>query len=103
MLDCAEWGVTDPTRLAFLDPPPKPALSEARATLRTLDALDEEGRITATGRAIRALPLPPRLARMIVTAGTRGKAHEAAEIAALMGERGIGEHPPISHIASIFS
>jgi len=90
MLDCAEWGVTDPTRLAFLDPPPKPALSEARATLRTLDALDEEGRITATGRAIRALPLPPRLARMIVTAGTRGKAHEAAEIAALMGERGIG-------------
>ena len=90
MLDCAEWGVTDPTRLAFLDPPPKPALSEARATLRTLDALDEEGRITATGRAIRALPLPPRLARMIVTAGTRGKAHEAAEIAALMGERGMG-------------
>ena len=90
MLDCAEWGVIDPTRLPFLDPPPTPALNEARATLKTLDALDEEGRITATGRAIRALPLPPRLARMIVTAGTRGKAYEAAEIAALMVERGMG-------------
>lgn len=90
MLDCAEWGVTDPTRLAFLDPPPKPALNEARATLLALEALDEEGRITATGRAIRALPLPPRLARMIVTAGARGKAYQAAEIAALMSERGMG-------------
>ncbi|MFM8608738.1 MAG: ATP-dependent helicase HrpB [Hyphomicrobiales bacterium] len=90
MLDCAEWGVTDPTRLAFLDPPPKPALNEARATLNALEALDEEGRITATGHAIRALPLPPRLARMIVTAGARGKAYQAAEIAALMSERGMG-------------
>jgi ATP-dependent helicase HrpB len=90
MLDCAEWGVTDPTRLAFLDPPPKPALTEARATLRALDALDHEGHITDTGRAIRALPLPPRLARMIVAAGERGAAHDAAELAALIVERGLG-------------
>ena len=90
MLDCAEWGVTDPARLAFLDPPPKPALTEARATLRALDALDHEGHITDTGRAIRALPLPPRLARMIVAAAERGAAHEAAELAALIVERGLG-------------
>ena len=90
MLDCAEWGVTDPTRLAFLDPPPKPALTEARATLRALDALDDEGHITDTGRAIRALPLPPRLARMIVAAGERGIPHDAAELAALIVERGLG-------------
>ena len=90
MLDCAEWGVTDPTRLAFLDPPPKPALTEARATLRALDALDHEGHITTTGRAIRALPLPPRLARMIVAAAERGAAQEAAELAALIVERGLG-------------
>ena len=30
LLDCAAWGVTDPGRLAFLDPPPAPALTEAR-------------------------------------------------------------------------
>ena len=90
MLDCAEWGVTDPTRLAFLDHPPKPSLTEARATLRALEALDDEGRITATGRAIRSLPLPPRLARMIVAAGARGAARDAAELAALIVERGLG-------------
>ncbi len=90
MLDCAEWGVTDPTRLAFLDPPPKAALNEARVTLRALDALDDEGHITDTGRAIRALPLPPRLARMIVAAAERGAASDAAELAALIVERGLG-------------
>ena len=31
LLDCAAWGVTDPTRSSFLDPPPAPALKEARA------------------------------------------------------------------------
>src|SRR6185437_7912732 len=33
MLDLAHWGVTDPGRLAFLDPPPGPALAEARTLL----------------------------------------------------------------------
>ena len=31
LLDCAAWGVADPSRLAFLDPPPRGALTEARA------------------------------------------------------------------------
>lgn len=90
LLDCAAWGVADPTRLAFLDPPPAPALKEARALLLTLRALDEDGRITADGRALQALPLPPRLARMVVAAARFGQAAEAAELAALLVERGLG-------------
>ena len=39
LLDCAAWGVSDPTTLAFLDPPPAPALKEARMLLGDLDAL----------------------------------------------------------------
>ena len=90
LLDCAEWGVTDPTTLAFLDPPPKPALVEARANLVALGALDGAGHITARGRAIRALPLPPRLARMVVEAAALGAEREAADLAALIVERGLG-------------
>ena len=90
LLDCAEWGVTDPATLAFLDPPPAPALVEARASLVALGALDESGRITARGRAIRALPLPPRLARMVVEAASFGAEHEAADVAAIIVERGLG-------------
>ena len=90
MLECAVWGVTDLGQLAFLDPPPAPALNEARRHLQAIGALDVDGRITEDGRAIRALPLPPRLARMVMEAGKRGEALRAAEIAALLTERGLG-------------
>ncbi|MBM6595043.1 ATP-dependent helicase HrpB [Microvirga pudoricolor] len=90
ILDCAAWGVTDPTSLAFLDPPPAPALKEGRALLRDLSALDEDGRITETGQRLRGLPLPPRLARMVVEAGASGQARAAADLAAVLVERGLG-------------
>ncbi len=90
VLDLAHWGVSDPATLAFLDPPPPVALKEASALLRELDALDADGRITAEGQALRALALPPRLARMIVDADRHGAGEEAARIAAILTERGLG-------------
>lgn len=90
LLDCAAWGVTDMAQLGFIDPPPAPALNEATRHLQTIGALDAAGRITEDGKSIRALPLPPRLARMILEAGRRGEGLLAAEIAALLTERGLG-------------
>jgi ATP-dependent helicase HrpB len=90
VLDLAQWGVSDPSTLSFLDPPPAPAWNEAKELLRELEALDADGRITAEGRSLRALPLPPRLARMIVDAAREGHAAEAAQIAAVLSERGLG-------------
>jgi ATP-dependent helicase HrpB len=90
MLDLAQWGVRDPSTLAFLDPPPAPALKEARSLLHELGALDSDDRITAEGKSLRALALPPRLARMIVDSHRLGAGEEAAEIAAVLTERGLG-------------
>ncbi|RLL75170.1 ATP-dependent helicase HrpB [Ochrobactrum soli] len=90
MLDSAAWGVTDPATLAFLDAPPKPALNEARALLRRLGALDEAGRLTPDGEAMRQLALPARLAHMVAEAGKRGEVLKAAELAVLLTERGLG-------------
>lgn len=90
VLDLAQWGVSDPAQLTFLDPPPAPALKEARALLGELGALDGDGRITAEGQALRALALPPRLARMIVDSQRLGAGEEAAEIAVILTERGLG-------------
>jgi ATP-dependent helicase HrpB len=87
-LDLAHWGVADPSTLAFLDPPPRAALSEARALLSELGAIDRDGRITQEGKRLRRLPLPPRLARMVVDAGN--DAPLAADIALLLTERGLG-------------
>jgi ATP-dependent helicase HrpB len=90
VLDLASWGVADPSTLVFLDPPPRPALAEARALLIELGAIDRAGRITDEGRQLRRLPLPPRLARMVVDAAVAGQAELAAEIAAVLSERGLG-------------
>ena len=90
VLDLAQWGVRDPATLAFLDAPPAPALKEAHSLLSELGALDGDGRITAEGKSLRALALPPRLARMIVDSHRAGAGAEAAEIAAVLTERGLG-------------
>lgn len=90
VLDLAHWGASDPSALPFLDSPPLPALTEARNLLRELNALDEAGRITPEGNSLRALALPPRLARMIVDSHRLGSGDEAALIAAILTERGLG-------------
>src|SRR5262244_3135778 len=90
VLDLAQWGIADPEQLTFLDPPPRPALAEAKALLRELGAIDADGRITQEGRKLNRLPLPPRLARMVVDAAALGEGRVAADIAALVTERGLG-------------
>jgi len=90
LLGTALWGVGDPRALPWLDPPPEAAVAEARARLTVLEALDETGRPTAHGKAIAKLPMPPRLAHMLIRSGERGLASTAAEVAVLLGERGIG-------------
>jgi ATP-dependent helicase HrpB len=90
VLDCAAWGETDILRLAWLDPPPQSSLQVARDQLQDLGALDDAARITDMGRRMRALPIPPRLARMMLMAADKGSAREASEVAALIVERGLG-------------
>jgi ATP-dependent helicase HrpB len=90
VLDCAEWGALDTRTLAWLDPPTESQLAAARAELLALGALDAEGRITEAGRRLRALPLPPRLARMVLAAAEFGAERDAADIAAVIVERGLG-------------
>ncbi|HEX2019921.1 MAG TPA: ATP-dependent helicase HrpB [Aurantimonas sp.] len=89
VLDCAAWGVGEPADMAFLDPPPGPAVAEARALLVELGGLDGDGRLTSIGEAMRVLPLPPRLARMVVGAPAAAR-RDAAMLAVLLTERGLG-------------
>lgn len=88
-LDLAAWGAR-PQSLAWLDPPPHAAVAEAEALLVALAATDGAGRITDEGRLLRRLPLPPRLARMVVDAAREHAAGLACDIAAILTERGLG-------------
>lgn len=86
-LELAAWGVHDPAELAWLDPPPAAALSQARELLRQLDALGADGRITAKGREMAGLGLHPRLAHLLLEGRRRGHGELAARLVALLGER----------------
>jgi ATP-dependent helicase HrpB len=90
VLDLAHWGVQDPASLAFVDQPPETTLREARALLGQLGALDRDGALTARGKVMRDLALPPRLAAMVVSSGESGHARDAAMIAVLLTEQGLG-------------
>ncbi|MBB6503469.1 ATP-dependent helicase HrpB [Sphingomonas endophytica] len=87
VLACALWGVADPRALRWIDAPPAVAIDEARARLSALGAIDADGRPTAHGRRIARLPMTPRLAHMLLSAGDK---RLAAEIAVLLQERGLG-------------
>lgn len=89
-LALAQWGAGDPEAMAWLDPPPPPALDAARKGLEALGALDGQGRITGFGRKVASLPMDPAQAAMILRATEMGAGDEAAWLALLLQERGLG-------------
>jgi ATP-dependent helicase HrpB len=89
-LDLARWGAGDGASLAFLDRPPATALASARRGLADIGALGEDGAVTAHGQAIGRLPLPPRLAHMVISGARIGMAGRAAMIGVLLTEQGLG-------------
>ena len=90
LLDCARWGENDPAKLRWLDLPPAAAVQQARKLLMSVDALDAHGHITSHGNLLANLPLPPNLAHMVAVAAQSGQAEDAAMLAVLLQERGLG-------------
>jgi ATP-dependent helicase HrpB len=86
-LELAAWG-TSTSDLRFIDQPPARALQQAEDLLHRLGALDEHGRPTANGREMLALPLHPRLARMVIAAPESDRGL-ACVIAAILDERDV--------------
>lgn len=84
LLQVRSWGVEDPRTLAFLDPPPAPALHTARTLLESLGAFDSSGRLSATGRRLAAIGFHPRLAAVALAGADRGLGALAADLVAVI-------------------
>lgn len=82
LLQMAALDLGDVEDFPFVDPPDRRAVADGLALLEELHALDGQGRLTDTGRALAALPLDPRMARMVVEADRRGVLDEVLVIAA---------------------
>ncbi|KRF15580.1 ATP-dependent helicase [Nocardioides sp. Soil797] len=85
-LEVARWGSPGGDGLTLLDSPPPHAMATARATLRDLGAVDDDGRITRRGGQIAEVPTDPRLARALIDGADMVGPRRAAEVVAMLAE-----------------
>ena len=84
------WGTPDPARFGWYDPPAPERLAAAERLLGMLEGLGgTPPRMTPLGHAMLALPIHPRLARLLVAAPHDGRSRDGATVAALLSERDI--------------
>src|SRR3954453_18556531 len=70
----------------WIEPLPATHVEVARELLIRLRAFDAEGRITGNGRTMAAMPVHPRLARLVLEGCRADAAYEACELAAKLGD-----------------
>lgn len=87
LLELGLWGVTDPARLAWLDPPRPGQVEQGRALLVSLGAMDQQGLLTDLGKQLAHLPLHPRLGLLLVRGEEKGQGALACDLAALLANR----------------
>ena len=91
-LDLAAWGAAEVHDVPWLESPPAPSIDAARSTLRDLNAIDAEHRLTEHGRAMIALGTDPRLAHLLIRSveletDCPGAINTATALAAALADR----------------
>ncbi|MBU0673429.1 MAG: ATP-dependent helicase HrpB [Proteobacteria bacterium] len=86
-LELCQWGVKDPSELAWLDLPPAGPYAQAITLLHDLGAVDGNGSLTPHGQKLATLPLHPRLGHLLLIGAELGQLDAACDLAALLSER----------------
>lgn len=87
LLDLHAWGQSDVDKFGWFEKPPADAMAGAERLLKMLGALDEAGKITDLGKRMQAIPVHPRLARLLIGAADAGQPDLGATVAALLSEK----------------
>lgn len=93
----------DPAQFGWFEAPPTAALAAADELLRELGAVDAKtGSVTPLGRELLALPMHPRLARLVLAGRELGCARAAATAAALLSDvDDLGRHGGLDILAAV--
>ena len=81
------------TEFPFVEPPDVRSVNDGIALLQELGALDGRSELTPVGRQLAALPVDPRLGRMLVEADRNGALREVLVIAAALSVQDPRERP----------
>jgi ATP-dependent helicase HrpA len=92
ILSMTALGLGDVGRFPFVDPPDQRNVRAGVQLLEELGAIDA-GRLTSLGRQLVALPVDPRLARMVTEADRRGCLREVLVITAALSLQDPRERP----------
>lgn len=87
LLFLAAQGITDFSAFSWYEMPAPLPLKKAVENLQNLGALDEGNKITPLGREILPWPLPPRLAKLMLSAIELKIPRLGADVAAILQER----------------
>ncbi len=86
VLELRAWGESDASTFGWFEAPEPAALAAATDVLTDLGALGARG-LTEIGTRLARLPLPPRIARLLLEGARLGVTSRAALAAALLTER----------------
>ncbi len=88
LMDVARWGVQTREELDWISPPPDAHWQQAKDLLTQLEILApaEHLALTALGEFLAQIPLPPRLARLLMAGSQLGNNQAALAAAALLYE-----------------
>lgn len=90
LLTLSEWGVDDPAKLSWIDPPPVGRIASARDYLINSGIIQKNGCLTEFGKRISYYPLSVDMAILIEKQNTEEDKSLAAEIAVVLSEQGLG-------------
>ena len=93
ILRMATLGLGDPESFPFLDPPDTRLINDGVRLLEELQAMTADRRVTRLGRQVAALPVDPRLGRMLLAASRQRCLSEMLVIAAFLETQDPRERP----------
>jgi ATP-dependent helicase HrpA len=93
ILQMVTLGLGDPQDFPFLDPPDTRLINDGYRLLQELKAVDEARRVTSLGRQIAAVPVDPRLARMLLAAAHHACVAEMLVLTAFLAGQDPRERP----------
>ncbi len=98
-LEMLKWGANEKTipSMPWLDQPPAAHLAAAFSMLRSLGAVNAEGKLTSEGESLLRMPLHPRLASLIIKSKRAGFVELGCELALVLSETAFFRKQTDSH------
>ncbi|SCV06013.1 LANO_0H20186g1_1 [Lachancea nothofagi CBS 11611] len=86
-------GIHDLLNFEFMDAPPRNSMTSALEDLYNLQALDEDGRLTKTGRLMSQFPMEPALSKVLMESANTGCSDEISTIISMLSVQNVFYRP----------